>query len=399
VVKIIPMRLLIVAALLAVGAMVAGATRADSSKAPVVLPQGGAGILTWTPEQQEWGYKNMEKMNPTRVIKRGATVHALPKASIQIEPRFEAAGKSYDTASYMSAFRASGVLVIKDGKIILERYGLGRRARDRWTSFSVAKSVTSTLIGAAIKDGKIKGLDDPVTSYIPELIGSAYEGVTVRQLITMTSGVKWNENYTDPNSDVAKEGLTQIEPGVNPVVSYMRRLPREAAPGSKFVYKTGETDLAGILLSNAVGEPLSQYLSEKIWKPYGMEQDGIWAEDLAGHERGGCCMSMTLRDYGRFALFTMDQGKTGAGQVLPDGWMQDATREHVSEPPYGYFWWLTPGGYEAEGIFGQSVSVFPGEQLVVVINSAWPAAWDRNIAAVRRVYINAVRAAAQDKPR
>lgn len=391
---------LAVGGLLAVGVLLSGGvSQADSSKAPAVLPPGGAGILTWTPEQQEWGYKNMEKMNPTRVIKRGATVRALPAATVQIEPKFAADGKSYDTASYMSAFRVSGVLVIKDGKIILERYGLGRRAHDRWTSFSVAKSITSTLIGAAIKDGKIRGLDDPVTSYIPELVGSAYEGVTVRQLITMTSGVKWNENYTDPNSDVAKEGLTQIEPGVNPVVSYMRRLPREATPGSKFVYKTGETDLAGILLSNAVGEPLSQYLSEKIWKPYGMEQDGIWAEDLAGHERGGCCMSMTLRDYGRFALFTLDQGKTGAPHVLPDDWMQDATREHVSEPPYGYFWWLTPGGYEAEGIFGQSVSVFPGEQLVVVINSAWPAAWDRNIASVRRAYIDAIRAAAKDTAR
>lgn len=383
-------------ALLAVGGLIvlgSGVTLANSSKAPAVLPPGGAGVLTWTPEQQEWGYKNMEKVNPSRVIKRGAVVRALPRAAVQIEPKFAADGESYDTASYMRAYRASGVLVIKDGKIILERYGLGRGPHDRWTSFSVAKSITSTLIGAAIKDGKIKGLDDPVTAYIPELEGSAYEGVTVRHLITMTSGVKWNENYSDPNSDVAKEGLTQMEPGVNPVVSYMRRLPREAAPGSKFVYKTGETDLAGILLSNAVGEPLAQYLSEKIWRPYGMEQDGIWSEDLAGHERGGCCMSMTLRDYGRFALFTMDQGKSGAGHVLPEGWMQDATREHVSEPPYGYFWWLTPGGYEAEGIFGQSVSVFPGEHLVVVINSAWPAAWDRRIASVRRAYIDAIRAA------
>jgi CubicO group peptidase (beta-lactamase class C family) len=365
--------------------------------APAVLPPGGAGVLTWTPEQQEWGYKNMEKMNAVRVVKRGIRVRALPTAAVQIEPTFAADGKPYDTASYMSAFRVSGVLVIKNGEIILERYGLGRGPRDRWISFSVAKSITSTLIGAAIKDGKIGSLDDPVTAYIPQLRGSAYEGVTVRQLITMTSGVKWNENYTDPNSDVAKEGLTQIEPGVNPVVSYMRQLPREAAPGSTFVYKTGETDLAGILLSNAVGEPLSQYLSEKIWKPYGMEQDAIWAEDLAGHERGGCCMSMTLRDYGRFGLFTMDEGKTGAGQVLPPGWMQDATREHVSAPPYGYFWWLTPGGYEARGIFGQSLSVFPDEQLVIVINSAWPKAYDPHLSEVRRTYIDAIRAAARNR--
>jgi CubicO group peptidase (beta-lactamase class C family) len=362
--------------------------------APPTLPPGGAGVLNWTPAQQEWGYKHMELINPSRIIKRGTKVHALPKAAVQINPRFDAEGRSYDTASYMAAFRVSGVLVIQDGKIIMERYGLGRNRRDRWTSFSVAKSVTSTLIGAALKDGKIKSLDDPVTTYIPELLGSAYEGVNVRQLITMTSGVKWNENYTDPDSDVAREGLTVLEPGVNPVVSYMRRLPREAPPGSKFSYKTGETDLAGILLSNAVGEPLSQYLSEKIWQPYGMEQDGVWAEDIAGHERGGCCMSMTLRDYGRFGLFTLDQGKVDGSEILPAGWMQDATEPHVAEPAYGYFWWLTPGGYEAKGIFGQSLSVFPGEHLIVVINAAWPAATDKNLSKIRALYIQAIRTAA-----
>ncbi|HEY2779348.1 MAG TPA: serine hydrolase [Steroidobacteraceae bacterium] len=359
------------------------------------LPPGGAAILMWTPEQQAFGYKNMEKLAPVRVIKRGKTVHPLPLASEQIDPTFTAGDKSYNTESYMSEFRASGVLVIKNGKIVLERYGLGRSAKDRWTSFSVAKSVTSTLIGAAIKDGKIKSLDDRVTLYIPELKGSAYDEVTVRQLITMTSGVKWNESYTDPNSDVAKVGLSVIEPGVNPVVSYMRRLPREAAPGAKFVYKTGETDLAGILVSNAVGEPLAQYLSDKVWRPYGMEQDGIWVEDVAGHERGGCCISMTLRDYGRMGQFMLEHGVAAGHEVVPAGWTEDATARHVADPPYGYFWWIIPGGYEAEGIFGQTLSVFPEDHLIVVINSAWPAAWSQDIDAVRKKYLAALRAAAR----
>jgi len=357
------------------------------------LPPGGAAILMWTPEQQAWGYRNMEKIAPVRVFKRGKTVHPLPVGA-QIDPSFTAGDKTYDTGSYMREFRASGVLVIKNGKIVLERYGLGRSAQDRWTSFSVAKSLTSTLIGAAVKDGKIKSLDDAVTLYIPELKGSAYEGVTVRQLITMTSGVKWNESYTDPNSDVAKEGLSILEPGVNPVVSYMRRLPREAAPGTKFVYKTGETDLAGILLSNAIGEPLAQYLSEKIWQPYGMEQDGIWVEDVAGHERGGCCVSMTLRDYGRVGQFMLDHGIANGHEVLPAGWTEDATSRHVASPPYGYFWWIIPGGYEGEGIFGQTLSVFPEDHLIVVINSAWPAAWSEDINAIRMGYLAALRSAA-----
>jgi CubicO group peptidase (beta-lactamase class C family) len=361
---------------------------------PDHLPPGGASILTWTPEQQAWGYKNMEKLAPFRVIKRGDAVHALPQGA-GIDVKFTAGGKTYDTAGYMQKFRASGVLVIKDGKIVLERYGLGRTDKDRWTSFSVAKSVTATLIGAAIKDGKITSLDDKVTHYIPEMKGSAYDDVTVRQLITMTSGVKWNESYTDPNSDVAKVGLSILEPGVNPVVSYMRRLPREAAPGTHFVYKTGETDLAGILLSNAVGKPLADYLSDKLWRPYGMEQDGIWVEDVAGHERGGCCISMTLRDYGRIGQFMLDHGVIDGHEVVSAGWTEDATSQHVSEPPYGYFWWIIPGGYEAEGIFGQTLSVFPKEHLIVVINSAWPAAWSEDIDAIRFKYLAALRAAAR----
>jgi CubicO group peptidase (beta-lactamase class C family) len=378
------------AGLLGAGSII-GAGSKNAADPP--LPPGGAAVLTWTPEQQAWGYRNMEKIAPVRVIKRGATVHAFRTAPKQIDPTFTASGKTYTTKSYMNDLRVSGVLVIKDGAIVLERYGLGRSPKDRWTSFSVAKSVTSTLIGAAVKDGKIKSLDDPVTRYIPEMKGSAYDDVTVRQLITMTSGVKWNESYTDPNSDVAKVGLSMVEPGINPVVSYMRRLPREAAPGTKFVYKTGETDLAGILLSNAVGEPLAQYLSDKIWRPYGMEQDGIWVEDVAGHERGGCCISMTLRDYGRIGQFMLDHGKAGGVQVVPAGWTEDATAQHVTAPPYGYFWWLIPGGYEAEGIFGQTLSVFPEEHLVIVINSAWPAAWSEDLNAVRMKYLAALRAA------
>ena len=357
------------------------------------VPTPGESLLAWSPDEQAWGYRNMEKVAPVKVIPRGDHVRALPLGR-SIDPTFTAGGKTYDTATYMAAFRASGILVLKDGKIVLERYSLGRGPNDRWTSFSVAKSVTSTLIGAAIKDGKIGAVTDPVTRYIPELKGSAYDGVTIRDLITMSSGVKWNEDYADPKSDVAKVGLSMIEPGVNPVISYMRRLPRAHPPGTFFEYDTGETDLAGILLSNAVGEPTAQYLSEKIWRPYGMEQDGIWVEDVAGHERGGCCISMTLRDYGRFGQFVLDGGQAGGRSVLPDGWIAEATARHLAPAPYGYFWWLLPGGYEAEGIFGQTVTIFPQDHIVVVINSAWSKAWDEDIDAVRLKYLAAIRGAA-----
>src|SRR6185437_15313231 len=224
-------------------ALAALALAASAAVAAEPSPPSGAAILGWTPEQQLYGYRNMEKIDPARVIRRGPQVRALPKAATEIDPKWTWNGRPYDVASYMAAMRTSGVIVLKDGRIVLERYGLGRTPNDRWTSFSVAKSITSTLVGAAIQDGYIKSLDAPVTDYIRELKGSAYDGVTIRQLLTMTSGVKWNEDYSDPHSDVAQAGLTILEPGVNPIVSYMRRLPRADPPGTKWVYKTGETDL------------------------------------------------------------------------------------------------------------------------------------------------------------
>jgi CubicO group peptidase (beta-lactamase class C family) len=384
--------------LAAVLALAAGAAHAqvalDASK-----PQAIASILTWSPKQQAVGYRTIEKIFKTHTIKRGTKVHPLPKAANQIDPTFTYEGRIWTTDEYMKAYRVSGLLVLKDGKIVMEKYGLGRKPTDRWTSFSVAKSVTSTLVGAAIQDGKIKSINDPVTTYIPELKGSAYEGVSVRQMLMMSSGVKWNEDYTDPKSDVAQAGGKVLEPGVNPMVSYLRKLPRAHPPGTKFNYNTGETDLVGVLVSKATGESLAQYASEKIWKPYGMGQDAVWMLDPGGQERGGCCISMTLRDYGRVGLFIAGGGKAGGKQIVPADWTGEATRvqiENGNPPPagYGYFWWIRPyGAYEAVGIFGQSVTTFKDEGLIIVVNSAWPAATGKELSAARSAFFEGVRAA------
>jgi CubicO group peptidase (beta-lactamase class C family) len=254
---------------------------------------------------------------------------------------------------------------------------LGRTPQERWTSFSVAKSVTAMLVGAAIADGKIASLNDKVSTYLTEMKGSAYDDVSVRQLITMTSGVKWNEDYQDPNSDVARVGLQTDEPGINPVIAYMRKLPRAHPPGSKFVYNTGETDLTGLLVSTAVGKPLSTYMSEKIWQPYGMEQDAVWMTDQGGHERGGCCLSMSLRDYARFGQFMLEDGVAQGKAMVPNRWVELATsyqNDFGKARGYGFFMWIIPGGYAAEGIFGQQIFVFPQDKLVIAVNSAWASA-------------------------
>jgi len=383
-----------------VGAVLAAALVAGPAAAQVPTKPGIPSILVWTPQQQSDWYRDIESVYKVETVKRGTTVHALPKAPTQIDFSFDYGGKRWSVEDYMKANNVSGVLVLKDGKILLERYGLGRKPEDRWTSFSVAKSVTSTLVGAAIQDGKIKSLSAPVTDYIPDLKGSAYEGVSIRQLLMMSSGVAWNEDYTDPKSDVAQSATLQFAPGKNPLVAYMAKLPRAHEPGTLFNYSTGETDLVGILVSNAVGKSLSEYASEKIWKPYGMERDAIWVVDPAGHERGGCCMSITLRDYGRIGQFMLDGGKAGGKQILPASWVDEATSPQIKngtrERGYGYFWWMPDNGaFEARGIFGQSITVFRDDRIVIVTNAAWSQATGRDLSIARAAFLDAAHAAAK----
>ena len=286
--------------------------------------------------------------------------------------------KEKELEDFMSEQKVAGVLILQDGKIRLERYALGHSKSNLWSSLSVAKSVTSTLVGAAIKDGYIKSVDDFVTDYIPDLKGSAYDSVKIRHLLTMTTGIRWNENYTDPDGDIARLSTDSIEPGMNATVSYMRRLPAEAEPGKKWVYSTGETHLLGVLVSTATHQTLSHYLSSKIWIPYGMGQTATWRLDRTGQEMAGCCLQMTLPDFARFGQFVLEDGRINGKSIVPDGWFKTATKIQVPLWPgggYGYGWWIFNGNsFEALGIYGQMIHIDPARRLVIAVNSAWPEA-------------------------
>ena len=182
----------------------------------------------------------------------------------------------------MKAQRTAGLVIVQDGKIRLEKYGLDFDGNGKWTSFSVAKSLTSTMVGAAIKDGYIKSLQDKVTDYIPEMKGSAYDDVTIEQLLTMTSGIKWNEDYEDKKSDVALFATHKPEPGIDVTVSYMRKLPREAPAGTKWVYKTGETNLIGVLVSKATKKTAVRL---SVGKSLGAVRDGTGCQLAARFNR------------------------------------------------------------------------------------------------------------------
>jgi CubicO group peptidase (beta-lactamase class C family) len=383
---------------LVVAAVVAAAAIADARQvaSPVRAPASkAAAILTWPTAQRERYIAALDSFFLTRTVKAGASPHLLgPGRSIAA---FEPGGsRAQELAGFMDAERVRGVLVLHDGRIRLERYAAPHSAATRWNSFSIAKSITSTLVGAAVKDGYVRSLEDPVTRYIKGLRGSAYDQVTVRQLLTMTSGVRWNEDYTDVNSDVAQMYARSPDPGFDMTVSYVRKLPREAPPGSKWVYKTAETNLVGVLVAEATGKRLADYLSEKIWRPYGMERDGEWMIDDVGHEQGGCCLAMTLRDFGRFGQFILDDARIGGRSIVPASWLAEATRSQVSTGPgtgYGYQWWTGDDGtFEGRGIYGQTLHIDRARRLVIVFNSATEQPTGRAAGQARQAFIAAVRA-------
>lgn len=234
-------------------------------------------------------------------------------------------------------------------------------------------------MGAAVADGAIKRIEDPLTDYIEELRGSAYDGVTVAQLLTKTSGIAWNEDYDDPESDVARFDAQVVESGKSAVASYMATLARAHPPGEVWHYSTGETNLIGVLVSRATGKQLADYLSEKVWRPYGMQQDASWLLGTDGHEISGCCIQASVRDFARFGQFILDGGIAGGESVLPDGWLDDATRKQVdygaAGEGYGYQWWTwDDGSFQGDGIFGQGIFIDPARKLVIASTSSWTSA-------------------------
>jgi CubicO group peptidase (beta-lactamase class C family) len=333
-----------------------------------------------TPEMAVHTFRNIDRLFPTRAVAHGAHPRPLPlSASPLTQVRFRNGDAGYDLEQYLDLNRVAGILVLKNGRIALERYRYGNTERTRWMSMSVAKSITSTLVGAALAQHRITSLSDPVTKYVTSLSGSAYDGVSVRDILMMSSGVRWNETYTDSSSDRRHLLEAQISQKPGAAMRLMGALPRAAAPGVVNNYSTGETQVAGEIVRKAVGRPLADYLADRIWSRYAMESDARWWLDSPnGHEIGGSGFSATLRDYGRFGQFILDGGIANGDPILPKGWIHEATSPKTLRSgmalPYGYFWWpgTSPqerrdGAFEANGIFGQHIYINPAAHLVIVV--------------------------------
>jgi CubicO group peptidase (beta-lactamase class C family) len=378
-----PMRITFLAAPLLVVYMFTQSASAGAAEDIGTVTQVYDGTLTT--DIQVRTFRHIDRLFPVRVVKHGPKVLALPPAAKRLtQVEFSSGGKRYDLIDYMALNRVTALLVLKDGKIAYEDYEMGNTEKTRWMSMSMVKSITSSLMGAAIQDRHIRSIDDPVTRYVAKLKGSAYDGVSIRYLLQMASGVKWDETYTDPASDRRRMLEAQIAQRPGAILDLMAKLPRAGAPGTIWNYSTGETFVAGAVVRAAVDRPLAQYLSERIWTKAGMESDATWwLESPDGLEIGGSGLSATLRDYGRFGLFLMNDGVAGGERILPEGWVRDAGSAKTiggKAVNYGYMIWpfsASPAGpnqgaFQALGIYGQHIYVNPRERVVIVVWGALP---------------------------
>jgi CubicO group peptidase (beta-lactamase class C family) len=352
-----------------------------------------ANVLLYPTSDRRVAFAHINAWMPTRPLFAAESPYPL---STEIDRSladvsYQVAGETFSVRDFLAREPLMGIAVVEGDTIRLEHYAEDHNPESVWISFSVTKSFTSTLIGAAIKDGFINSIEDRVETYLPRLKGSAYGAVSIKNILQMSSGVAWNENYTDPNSDVSKAGSLQ---GVA-LTDYLGALPQNHAPGTVFNYNTAESNLLGEVLRAAIGNSATDYMNAKVWQGFGMEHAGNWMQSapFAG-ETGGCCISASIRDYARLGIFVKKGAVNATGESLvPEGWMKEATSPSKGYAGYGYKWWLEANGaYAASGIFGQGIYIDPQRDVVISLHSNAPAAVDTNYHAHADAVIKALAA-------
>ncbi len=303
----------------------------------------------------------------------------------QLPPSFEYKGETIPTQKFLEDTWTTGFMVIKDDLILYEDYFLGLTENTRAISWSMGKSIVSALVGIALEEGHIKDLATPVSDYVPLLKGSGYEGVSLKNVLQMSSGIRFNEDYGDFNSDINRLGRT-FALGT-PMDNFVISLKSERKPGTFNQYVSMDTQVLGMVLRETTGQSLSQYLEEKIWKPAGMEFDAYWLIDSADMEIAFGGLNVVLRDYARFGQLFLHNGEYEGKQIVPKQWIHDSVTPDAPhlQPGnnplsdwvmgYGYQWWIPEnpiGDYMAIGVYNQYIYIHPPTRTVVVKLSAYP---------------------------
>jgi CubicO group peptidase (beta-lactamase class C family) len=333
-------------------------------------------------------FHNMDKLDlRTDWIKKSEQVYPLrePSGNLTIEYTFQ--GGRYSLDEYFKRNFVTGFLVLHDNQIIFEKYFHEADQNSRFVSQSVSKSIVSILVGAAVEEGAIESIDDPVVKYLPYLSESGYRNVTVKNLLQMSTGVKYSEDYEDPDSEAAMLGSALLV-GTPSFKDYVKSIqPTKTPPGIKFEYQSVNTQVLGLLLEKVTGKRLNEYTQEKLWKKIGAQSDAFYYESKKQPDTCAfACFNATLRDYARIGLMMLKGGKLGKERVVSDAWVHDSTTPDASflkpspggGPGYAYQWWIPAGDegvFMAQGIYGQCIYVDPARHVVIVQTSAWPEAF------------------------
>ncbi len=305
--------------------------------------------------------------------------------TLELPATFGYRNRTVDTEQFLDVTDTAALLVLRDGAVVHEQYRLTGGHDVQWMSMSVAKSFISALVGIAVDQGHIDSIEEPISNYIDAEPGSAYDGTRIKDVLQMSSGARWNEDYSDRTSDIARLGAA-MAPGGS-LDHFVATAPPDLPPGTVCKYNSTDTQALGALLVRATGQSITDYMQQHLYDPLGMEHDGYWLLDDTGREMAYGGVNLTARDFAKLGELYRNGGVLNGRQVVPAEWVAASVRPdapHVEwgrpviaggtlADGYGYQWWLMPGGldqYSAVGVYNQWVYVSPRDRVTIVKLSA-----------------------------
>jgi CubicO group peptidase (beta-lactamase class C family) len=357
---------------------------APASDVPAAVQQLRRAMLD--PDINTLTFHSMDRIFTTRTVARSGPVWPLPRADRELSFTYDYQGKTWTPAQFLERTFTNALLIMKDGRIVSEVYRNNTDETTRFMAFSMTKSITSVLIGCALAEGRIESLDAPITQYLPELKSGGYNGVTIRQILQMRSGVDYEERYDfgNPGTAARNHELALVKNVVR-FADAARTIKRKAKPGELFEYKTLDTAVLGWLIERVSGgSTVAAYTAQRLWEPLGAESDGFYIMDGApgaGREFSGAGFNATLRDFARFGLMVLNGGEANGRRIVSADWIRESTQPTAGRSSdvragYGYQWWMAPGrrAFQAIGLQGQFIYIDPDTRTIVVKLSYFPPA-------------------------
>ncbi len=332
-----------------------------------------------------YNFTHFNTIVETSEVQKPSTPYRFPKGESLVLPKeFTNNGVTYGVEEFIDSSQTMGFLVLQKDTLRYEKYFRGHTESTRHISWSVAKSFVSALMGIAIEEGHIKNIEQKVEEYLPELIGSGYEGVRIKDLLQMSTGVAFNEDYGDFNSDINRWGRSFALGGSQD--EFASTLVNKIPPGTFNHYVSIDTHVLGMIIVRSTGKSLTEYMQEKLWNKIGAEYNAYWIVDGKGMEMALGGLNITLRDFAKMGQLFLRKGNWNGEQIIPEQWVSASTTPdgaHVmpgdnpnsSHSPfgYGYQWWIpdgTEGEFLARGVYNQYIYINPTTETVIVKNSA-----------------------------